>query len=48
MKPQSADWYHHLIESMRLGYEDAFRYVADPRVTDVPINELISKQYAYI
>ena len=46
MKPQSADWYHHLIESMRLGYEDAFRYVADPRVTDVPINELISKQYA--
>ena len=46
MRPQSADWYHHLIESMRLGYEDAFRYVADPRVTDVPIDELVSKQYA--
>jgi len=46
MEPQSADWYHHLVESTRLGYEDAFRYVADPRVTDVPIDELVSKQYA--
>lgn len=43
---QTADAYHHLIESMRLGYEDALRYVADPRVADVPIVPLLSDDYA--
>ncbi len=43
---QSADAYHHLIEAMRLGYEDALRYVADPRVAEVPIDPLLSKDYA--
>ncbi len=43
---QSADAYHHLIESMRLGYEDALQYVADPRVAEVPIGPLLGKEYA--
>ena len=43
---QTADAYHHLIESMRLAYEDALRYVADPRVADVPIRALLSDEYA--
>ena len=43
---QSTDRYHFLIESMRLGYMDALQYVADPRVSDVPISALISKEYA--
>ena len=43
---QSADTYHHLIESMRLGFADALQYVADPRVAEVPIGPLLSKQYA--
>ena len=46
MGNQTADTYHHLIESMRLAYEDALRYVADPRVADVPISPLLSKDYA--
>ena len=46
MGMQSADAYHHLIESMRLGYEDALQYVADPRVTEVPIGPLLSKEYS--
>lgn len=46
MKYQSADTYHHLIESMRLGYADALQYVADPRVSEVPIAPLLSKSYA--
>ncbi|MBI50139.1 MAG: gamma-glutamyltransferase [Chloroflexi bacterium] len=46
MGPQSADWYHHSIESMRLGYSDALQYVADPRVTNVPTHELLSSSYA--
>ena len=46
MGPQSADAYHHLIESMRLAFADAFEYVADPGHASVPTNELISKGYA--
>ena len=46
MGAQSSDRYHFLIESMRLGYADALQYVADPRVADVPIQEMISKGYA--
>ena len=46
MGAQSADRYHHLIESMRLGFADALQYVADPRVTEVPIGPLLSKDYA--
>ena len=45
MGSQSTDAYHHLIESMRLGYADALQYVADPRVAEVPIGPLLSKEY---
>ena len=46
MGSQSADWYHYLIESMRLGYADSLQYVADPRASDVPIRGLLSKEYS--
>ena len=46
MGPQSPDAYHHLVESMRLAFADAFRYVADPAKAFVPTTELISKEYA--
>ena len=46
MGAQSADAYHHLIESMRLAFADAFRYVADPRVVEVPTSQLTSKEFA--
>ena len=46
MGAQSPDAYHHLIEAMRLGFADAFQYVADPRKSLVPINELTSKDFA--
>jgi gamma-glutamyltranspeptidase/glutathione hydrolase len=46
MGPQSADAYHHLIESMRLAFADAFQYVADPGKARVPTAQLVSKDYA--
>ncbi len=46
MGPQSSDRYHHLVESMRLAFADAFRYIADPAKAQVPTAELVSKDYA--
>ena len=46
MEPQGVSRYHHLIEAMRLAFADAYRYVADPRMADVPAGALLSKEYA--
>ena len=46
MGAQSPDAYHHLVESMRLAFADAFRYLADPAKSSVPTEELSSKEYA--
>jgi len=40
-----ARW-HVMIEAMRLGMADAARYVADPAMAEVPVQGLISKEYA--
>ncbi|CAK0786946.1 hypothetical protein CVIRNUC_010160 [Coccomyxa viridis] len=37
---------HAAIESMRLGFVDTLQYNADPEVVPVPIDDLISKEYA--
>ena len=46
MGSQTAETYHHFIEAMRLAFADAFRYVADPTMADVPTEQLLSKDYA--
>ena len=46
MGPQSVDRYHHLIEATRLGFADAFEYLADPRCAEVPADRWVSKEYA--
>ena len=46
MGSQSIETYHHMIESVRLSFADASQYVADPRVSDVPTDKLLSKKYA--
>ncbi len=40
-----ARW-HVMIEAMRMGMADASRYVADPALVDIPVEGLLSKEYA--
>src|SRR5262249_16687856 len=37
---------HVMIEAKKLAYADLLRYVADPRISDVPVDMMLSKSYA--
>ena len=42
----SSEFYHYLIEAMKLGFSDALWFVTDPNKTNVPTKELLSKTYS--
>jgi len=42
----SAAAHHHMVEAKRLAFEDRGRYYADPAFAQIPIEWLISKDYA--
>jgi len=42
----SAEYLHLLIEAKKIAFEDRGRYYADPEFADVPVRQLISKEYA--
>jgi gamma-glutamyltranspeptidase/glutathione hydrolase len=46
MKPNSAEHLHLFIEAKKLAFEDRAVYYADMDFADVPVRELISKEYA--
>ena len=46
MVPNSAEHLHLFAEAKKLAFEDRAMYYADPAFTDVPIEALISKEYA--
>jgi gamma-glutamyltranspeptidase/glutathione hydrolase len=44
--PNSAEHLHLFIEAKKLAFEDRARYYADPQFADVPVEWLLSKEYA--
>ena len=46
MEYGSAAYYHLLIEATKQAFADRNRYVADPAMADLPIQGLLSKEYA--
>jgi len=42
----SADYIHHFVEAKKLAFEDRARFYADPAMAEVPVDTLISKEYA--
>jgi gamma-glutamyltranspeptidase/glutathione hydrolase len=44
--PTSPDYWHLLIEAKKLAYADRAKFYADPKFSNVPVRELISKEYA--
>jgi gamma-glutamyltranspeptidase/glutathione hydrolase len=46
MGHNSTDYLHHLIEAKKVAFEDRAKFYSDPEFNDLPIAELISKEYA--
>ena len=42
----TAESLHAMIEAKKLAFEDRAQFYADPAFADIPVNELISKEYA--
>lgn len=42
----SSDYIHHFVEAKKLAFEDRAKYYADPDFNELPVEELISKDYA--
>src|ERR1700730_6834688 len=42
----STDALHAMIEAKKLAYADMYRYVADPKFSQVPVQSMLSKEYA--
>ena len=42
----SADYVHLFIEAKKIAYEDRARFYADPDFNDIPVSELLAKDYA--
>ena len=46
MGPTSPDYWHLFVEAKKLAFADRAKFYADPKFAQVPVAELISKEYA--
>lgn len=44
----SSEYIHHFVEAKKLAFEDRAKYYADPAFNRIPVNYLISKDYASV
>jgi gamma-glutamyltranspeptidase / glutathione hydrolase len=44
----TVDYYHALMEAMKLGFADAQAYIADPKQVDVPVAGLLGEEYTAV
>lgn len=44
--PSNADYWHMMVEAKKLAYSDLYAYNADPLLVDVPVDRILSKDYA--
>jgi oxamate amidohydrolase len=42
----SADYYHHMAEAVKLAFADRNAWLTDPKFVDIPLDRLLSKEYA--
>jgi gamma-glutamyltranspeptidase/glutathione hydrolase len=42
----TADYYHHLAEAVKVAFADREEWLTDPEFVDIPVQRLISKEYA--
>lgn len=42
----SVDYYHHIVEAVKVAFADRDEWLTDPRYVDIPLEELLSKEYA--
>ena len=46
MDPNGADFVHTVTEAMKLGFADREAYYGDPDFADIPVDTLLSRDYA--
>ncbi len=42
----SSEYIHHFVEAKKLAFEDRAKYYADPAFNEIPVEQLISKEYS--
>lgn len=42
----SADYYHHIVEAVKVAFADRDEWLTDPDHVDIPLDRLLSKEYA--
>jgi gamma-glutamyltranspeptidase/glutathione hydrolase len=42
----TADYYHHMAEAVKVAFADREEWLTDPKFVDIPVERLISKEYA--